>query len=182
MEVRNKLAGKGEVILFIGPGRGKTTTALGMALHVIAYGGKVVFIHFSGPQYPDLGEAKAAAVVGDSLRIISIKNEASNLSHLNDFYETVDTAADALAMVRNVWIRQCDLLVLDDIGRQLDRGSIDIAQVLALIENRPPNVSIILTGRSAPEVIAKTAGSVTEFVDIKRPSPTSMGLRRGIDF
>ncbi len=173
---------KGEVILFIGLGRGKTTTALGIALRVIAYGGRVVFIHFSGPQYPELGEVKAAAVIGDSLRMIGIRSEASNLAYLNDFYETVDTVADALAMARNVWIRQCNLLVLDDIGPQLDRGSIDVAQVSALIKDRPPNVSIILTGRSAPKVIAKTAGLVTEFVDVKHPSPTSMGLRKGIDF
>lgn len=182
MAVRNELGDKGEVILLMGIGRGKTTTALGIALRVITYGGKVIFIHFSGPQYPELGEVKAATVLGDSLRMIGIRSEASNLSYLNDFYETVNTVADAWAMACNVWIRQCNLLVLDDIGHQLDRGTIDIAQVLALIEDRPPNVSIILTGRSTPKVIAKTAGLVTEFVDIKHPLPTSMGLRKGIDF
>jgi len=182
MEMRNKLENKGEVILLMGIGRGKTTTALGIALRVITYGGKVVFIHFSGPQYPELGEVNAAATLGDSLRMIGIRSEASNPSYLNGFYETVNTVADAWAMACNVWIRQCNLLVLDDIGHQLDRGSIDIAQVLALIKDRPPNVSIILTGRSTPKVIAKTADLVTEFVDIKHPLPTGMGLHKGIDF
>ena len=180
--MRNKLGNMGEVILLIGAGRGKTTTALGIALRVITYGGRVVFIHFSGPQYPELGEVKAAAVLGDSLRMIGIRSEASNPSYLNDFYETVNTVADALAMAHNVWIRQCNLLVLDDIGPQLDQGSVDIAQVLALIEDRPPNVSIILTGRAAPKIMAKTADLVTEFVDVKQPPPTSMRLHKGIDF
>jgi cob(I)alamin adenosyltransferase len=182
MEVRNKLGNRGEVILFIGPGRGKTATALGIALRAITYGGKVVFIHFSGPQYPELGEVKAAAVLGDNLRMVGIRSEASNPSYLNDFHETVNTVADALAMARNVWIKQCNLLVLDDIGHQLDQGRVDIAQVLALIEDRPPNLSIILTGRAAPEKLVKTADLVTEFVDVKQPSPSRVRLHKGIDF
>jgi len=179
---KNKLGDRGEVILLTGLGRGKTTTALGIALRVITYGGKVVFIHFSGPQYPELGEVKASAVLGDSLRMIGIRSEASNPLYLNDFSEIVNTVADALAMARNVWIKQCNLLVLDDISHQLDRGSIDIDQVLALIKDRPPSVSIILIGRSTPKIIAKTADLVTEFVDIKHPPPTSMELHKGIDF
>ncbi len=182
MEMRNKLGNKGEVILLIGLGRGKTATALGIALRVIMYGGRVVFIHFSGPQYPELGEVKAAIALGDSLRMIGIRSEASNPSYLNDFYETVNTVAEALATAGNVWIKQCNLLVLDDISHQLERESMDIAQVLAIIEDRPPDVSIILTGRSAPKMIIKKADLVTEFVDAKQPSPTSMSLRKGIDF
>lgn len=182
MEMRNKLGNKGEVILLIGLGRGKTATALGIALRVIMYGGRVVFIHFSGPQYPELGEVKAAIALGDSLRMIGIRSEASNPSYLNDFYETVNTVAEALATAGNVWIKQCNLLVLDDIGHKLDQGRVDIAQVLAIIEDRPPDVSIILTGRSAPKMIIKKADLVTEFVDAKQPSPTSMSLRKGIDF
>jgi len=182
MEMRNKLGNKGEVILLIGLGRGKTATALGIALRVIMYGGRVVFIHFNGPQYPELGEVKAAIALGDSLRMIGIRNEASNPLYLNDFYETVNTVAEALATAGNVWIKQCNLLVLDDIGHKLDQGRVDIAQVLAIIEDRPPDVSIILTGRSAPKMIIKKADLVTEFVDAKQPSPTSMSLRKGIDF
>ena len=57
-------------------------------------------------------------------------------------------------------------MVLNDIGHQLDGLSIDIAQVLALIEYIPPNVSIILTGLSAQKVIAKAVGWITKPVDI----------------
>ena len=178
----NKLGNKGEVILLIGPGRGKTTTALGIALRVIMYGGRVVFIHFSGPQYPEVGEVKAAIALGDTLRMIGIRSEASNPSYLNEFYETVNTVAEAMAIAGNVCTKQCNLLVLDDIGHQLDQGSVDIAQVLAIIKDRPPDVSIILTGRSAHKMIMEKADLITEFVDAKQPSPTSMGLHKGIDF
>jgi len=178
----SKLERRSEVILFIGPGRGKTTAALGVALRIIGYGGRVVFIRFTGPQYPELGEVKSTAALGDRLRMIGIKSEATEVSYLDGFSECVDTVRDALAMARNVWIRECNLLVLDDIGAQLERESIDVAQVLALIEERSPNVNIILTGRFLPKVIMEAADLITQCVDAKHRSPTDMGPRKGINF
>ena len=158
-----------EVIVFTGPGKGKTTAALGLSLRTIGQGGKVIFVRFTGPGHPVLGEVKTAAAIGDRLRMIGIKSEASDVSYLNDFSESVDTVAEALAMAREVWVRECDLLVLDDITHHLERGSIDIAQVLHLIDSKPPNTNILLTGSSAPEPIMQRANIVTEFLQIKRP-------------
>ena len=173
---------KGEVIVFTGPGKGKTTAALGTVCRIIAHDGKVVFIHFTGPQHPVLGEVKTAATLGGNWRMIGIKSEAKDISYLDDFTESVDTAREALTMAQKVWLHECNLLVLDDISPHLDRGSIDLAQVLALIDDRPPNTSIILTGSSTPEPILQRADLVTEFLKIKQPPNAGMRLRQGIDF
>jgi len=173
---------EGEVIVFTGLGKGKTTAAVGVALRAIGDDEKVIFVHFTGPQHPVLGEVKIAAAIGGNLRMIGIRSEAKDVSYLNDFSESVDTVADALAMAHDVWIWECDLLVLDDIGPHLERGSIDMAQVLSLIDDRPPNTSIILTGPSAPEPIMQRASLVTEFLRIKQPPNAGMRLREGIDF
>lgn len=177
-EVRDK----GEVIVFTGLGKGKTTAALGVALRTIGQGGKVIFIRFTGPRHSVLGEVKTAAAIGGNLRMIGVRSEASDVSYLDGFSESVDTVADALAMARDVWIRECALLVLDDIGHHLERGSIDIAQVLLLIDSKPLNTSILLTGSSASEPIIQRANLVTEFLQIKRPHNAGVYLRRGIDF
>jgi cob(I)alamin adenosyltransferase len=182
MKEGDQLASEGRVIVLTGTGKGKTTAALGAALRAIAYLARVVFIYFTGPQFPELGEVKGSAGIRDSLRIIGIKSEARQASYLDSFSESVDTVADALSMARNVWVKQCDLMVLDDIGSQLERGSVDVSQVLALIEEKPPNVSIILTGRSIPSVLKDRADSITEFVDIKHPLQAGIGPRKGIDF
>lgn len=50
----------GRVMVFTGPGRGKTIAALGVAVRTIAHGGRVIFVHFTGPRYPVLGEVKTA--------------------------------------------------------------------------------------------------------------------------
>ena len=73
-------------------------------------------------------------------------------------------------------VHECDLLVLDNISLHLDRGSVDIAQVLALIDERPPNTSIILTGTSTPEPIMQRADLATEFLKIRQPPNAGMRL------
>jgi ATP:corrinoid adenosyltransferase len=148
----------------------------------MAHLARVIFIHFTGPQYPDLGEVKASAAYLDSLRMVGIKSEAGQASYLAGFSESVDTVSDALTMARKVWMHECDLMVLDDIGSQLEKGNIDVDQVLRVIEDKPKNISIILTGRSMPSEITEKADSVTEFTEVKRPSSASAGPRKGIDF
>ena len=182
MDTKDESEDTGQVIVFTGSGRGKTTAALGIALRMIGYGGRVVYIHFTGPRHREAGEVKTAAALGDSLRMIGIKSEARDVSYLNSFSESVDTVADALSMAHKVWMRECDLLVLDDINTQLEQGRIDIGQVMALLDDRPPNTSIILTGQCVPVVISERADTVSEFVQIKDYSQPSMGLRKGIDF
>ena len=167
VSARDRGRARGEVMVFTGPGKGKTAAALGVAMRIIAHGGKVVYIHFTGPQHPVLGEVKTAATFGGNWRMIGIKSEAKDVSYLDDFTESVGTVREALAIAYKLWLHKCDLLVLDGIFHHLDRKSIDIAQVLALIDDRPPNTSIVLTGPSAPEPILKKAGLVTEFLRIK---------------
>ena len=182
MDVRSEGGTEGRVIVFTGPGKGKTRAALGAVIRFIASGRRAIFIYCTGPQHPLLGEVKTAAAIGDNWRMIGIKSEAKDISYLAEFTESVDTVREALAMAHDLWLHECDLLVLDDIFPHLDRGSIDIAQVLSLIDNRPPNTSIILTGQSAPEPIVYRADSVSDFLKIKQPPNDGMHLRRGIDF
>jgi cob(I)alamin adenosyltransferase len=182
MKDSDQLAGTGRVVVLTGTGKGKTTAALGASLRATAYLANVVFIHFTGPHYPVLGEVKASAAYLNSLRMIGIKSEASQASYLAEFSESVDTVSDALKMARHVWMHKCDLMVLDDIGSQLEKGNIDVDQVLAFIRDKPQSMSIILTGQSMPSVINENADLVTEFTEIKRPSPASVGPRKGIDF
>jgi cob(I)alamin adenosyltransferase len=180
MDMEGKVGG--QVAVFTGPGKGKTTAAVGIALRTIARGGKVIFVYLKGPQHPVLGEVRTAAAFGSNWRTIGIKSEAKDISYLDDFSESVDTVKEALTMAQTIWLYECDLLILDNISYQLACGSIDIAQVIALIDNRPPNVSIVLTGPSVPEPLIKRADLVTEFLKIKQPPNADMHLRRGIDF
>lgn len=156
---------KGEVIVFAGSGKGKTAAALGVSCRSVAHGGRVIFIYFTGQ--PSLCELKATSEFGESWKIVYIKTEIIDAAILLESAESVQTPAGALSKAQQEWLRKFDLLVLDDIARPLNNGNVNISQVIALIDNRPLNTSIIFTGESFPEAVIEKADLVTEFHCIK---------------
>jgi cob(I)alamin adenosyltransferase len=51
-----------------------------------------------------------------------------------------------------------------------------------MIENKPENLELILTGRDAPPEIIRYADVVTEMLEIKHPYQQGVLARKGIDF
>jgi cob(I)alamin adenosyltransferase len=54
-------------------------------------------------------------------------------------------------------------VVLDEISLALNYGLISAQEVLAFIDQRPPEIDVILTGPEMPEVLRNLADQVTEF-------------------
>lgn len=181
MEGRSE--GQGQLIVFTGAGKGKTTAALGLACRAVGHGKRAVFIHFTGPEHPRLGDVAGTAGIGAELKMIGIECQASDTSYLCDFDESVATIEAALARARElVAAEECDVLVLDDINPLLDRGIVDTASVTALISDKPPTMTVVLTGRSVPEAIVEMADVVTDFAEVKHPAQDGVEPRKGIDF
>jgi len=57
-----------------------------------------------------------------------------------------------------------DIVILNGINPLLDQGVISLEQILRLIEKRPPNVELVLSGPGAPEEIIDRADLVTEMI------------------
>lgn len=173
----------GNVIVFTGSGKGKTTAALGLACRAVGHGGKAAFIHFSGPARPSLGDVLSTKVLGHDVRMIAIESQAAEAAYVDQFDESVATVEAALERGGELLHRPgCSLLVLDDINPLLDRGAIDQERVRELIEMKPESATIVLTGRSAPNWLLETADIVTDFAEVKHPARVGVGPRRGIDF
>ncbi len=171
------------VSVYTGLGKGKTTAALGLAYRVMGHGGKAAVIFFTGPEYPEMGDVRAAAALDQKLITIGIESQARHLTYLADFAEYTSTVHGALALARDLLTQQeCDLLILDDINPLMHDGTIDDALVQALLYEKPPNAGIVLTGRFAPQSIIEMADIVTDFAQIKHPSQAGVGPRRGFEF
>ena len=75
-----------------------------------------------------------------------------------------------------------DLVVLDEVNVALDWKLIHLEDLLSLMDEKPDQVELILTGRYAhPEVIAR-ADLVTEMREIKHPYQKGLFSRKGIDY
>jgi cob(I)alamin adenosyltransferase len=64
----------------------------------------------------------------------------------------------------------------------VDLGLISVDQALELIEARPEDVELVLTGRNAPPEIVIRADLVTEMLAVKHPYHEGVQARRGIEY
>jgi cob(I)alamin adenosyltransferase len=174
---------KGNVIVFTGRGKGKTTAALGLACRAVGHGRRAAFIHFTGPMRARLGDVCSTKELGAKVIMIAIESQASDKAYLDQFDETVETVEAALDRAEGLLAGgECDLLVLDDINPLLDQGLVEQSVVRGLVETRPTSATIVFTGRSAPEALVELADIVTDFAEIKHPVHAGAGPREGIEY
>ncbi len=168
------------VQVYTGNGKGKTTAALGLALRAVGLGLKVYMIQFM-KGWPLSREPETAKHIPNlTLRQFGRPNFVNKTSpHPID----ICLAQEALAHAREIIMAgQHDLVILDEVNVALDFHLIPLAEVLALIADRPPHVELVLTGRYAPPEIIAQADLVTEMLQIKHPYDEGVEARRGIEF
>jgi cob(I)alamin adenosyltransferase len=75
-----------------------------------------------------------------------------------------------------------DILIFDEINNALHLNLVDLPQVLDLLNNKPADLHMILTGRDAhPEVIDR-ADTVSEVIEIKHAYRKEIEPQKGIDY
>ncbi len=75
-----------------------------------------------------------------------------------------------------------DMLILDEIHNALQLNLVDLQQVLALIDEKPPFMHMVLTGRDAPPEIVNRAHTVTEMKEIKHAFRQGIEPQQGVDY
>jgi cob(I)alamin adenosyltransferase len=171
---------KGLIQVYTGNGKGKTTAALGLALRAAGHGLKTCIVQFmKGRSY--YGELGSVEKIPD----ITLRQFGRPDFVHKDRLDTEDIrqAEQALKHARQVMERgDYDLLVLDEINVALDFGLIGLEELLDLLENKPPQVELILTGRNAHPEIIRRAHLVTEMREIKHPYAKGIRGRKGIEY
>lgn len=172
---------KGLVLINTGPGKGKTTAALGTAVRALGQGLKVAFLQFIKSQ--ETGES------------LFLKDYAQN--HPDRLYynrlglgfvmgapddDDRRKAAEALEEAKKLMADGFDLVVLDEICVAADKGLIEPGAVAAMLKARPERVNVILTGRGCPAELIDLADTVTEMTMVKHAYKKGIKAKRGIEF
>jgi cob(I)alamin adenosyltransferase len=179
-ELADEGSKKGLIHVYTGLGKGKTTAALGQALRAAGQGLKVYIVQFmkGWPYYGELGTV-------DKPSNVTIKQfgRPDYVNKRNPDPVDIRLAEKALAHSRELIMGgEYDLVILDEINVALEWKLIQLPDVLQLLDEKPDDVELILTGRYAhPEVIAR-ADLVTEMREIKHPYQKGLISRRGIDY
>lgn len=166
------------VQVYTGPGKGKTTAALGLAVRAAGHGFKVYMIQFMKGRI-NYGELKTA----ESIPNFEIKQfgRPEFVSKENPDPEDIRLAQEGFEHAKSIiFSKDYDIVILDEINVAMDFKLIPVQDVVALIEEKPETVELVLTGRNCPREIVKTADYVTEMLEIKHPYAEGTLARKGI--
>ncbi len=171
---------RGLVQVFTGEGKGKTSAALGIVLRALGHGLRVYIVYFMKGDYP-YGER------GILSKLPNVKFDSFGgrgfLDPANITPDDKEQAGKALAAAREAMLSgNYDLVVLDEVNVATAFELIELDEVLELINDKPQNVELILTGRRADTEIIKLADVVTEMLKIKHPYDKGIKARKGIDY
>lgn len=174
---------KGLIQVYCGNGKGKTTAAIGQGVRAVGHGLKVIMIQFLKGN--PTGEMETLKDLEPNFKLFRFERERDffwNLSTEEKEELKIDLK-NALNFARKVLdTRQCDILILDEILGALKNHMIDEKELLEIIDEKPSEIEIILTGRQLPDSIKMKADYVSTINDTKHPFEQGIGARKGIEY
>ena len=180
-EVASKtITEKGLLIVNTGPGKGKSTAAFGLIMRALGHGWRIGVVQFIKGAW-STGERKALERFED---LVTWKSMGEGFT-----WETQDRERDvaaagraweaAKAMLADPAIR---LVVLDEINIALRYDYLDLAEVVATLEARRPDLHVVVTGRNAKPEMIEAADLVTEMTLVKHHFAAGVKAQEGIEF
>lgn len=172
---------KGYIQVYTGNGKGKTTAAIGLSIRAAGRGKKTYMAQFlKKGEYGELIAVKKYLAA-----YIKIEQFGSQGFHHQGDPVTETERRRAMAGLKAVE-RACqsgqyDIVVLDEINVLLYFKVIDVAPVLHIMNSKPAELELVLTGRYAPDEIIKRADLVTEMKEIKHYFARKVMSRPGIE-
>ncbi len=169
---------EGYIQVYTGTGKGKTTAALGLALRAAGAGFKVLIAQFVKKRR--CSEHKALERFSD---LITFKQYGTGfLKGANPTVAEIKAAKKGLEDVKKAVISSAyDLIILDEVNIAVHYKLISIEELLNVLDTKPPDVELILTGRYADERIIKRADLVTEMKEIEHYMKKGVRARNGIE-
>lgn len=169
---------KGLLLVLTGNGKGKSSSAFGMAARALGHGMRVGVAQF----------IKGRTDTGEEAFFRKCANIEWHVLGEGFTWDTQDRERDALK-AREGWEvakrmladPALNLVVLDELTYTLNYGHLDSTEVLADIAARPPMQHVVVTGRAAPQALIDAADTVTELMDIKHAWRAGIKAQPGID-
>jgi cob(I)alamin adenosyltransferase len=171
---------KGLVIVYTGAGKGKTTAAFGMALRCIGHGMKVAIVQFIKGAI-DTAEERVLKGFGEQVVFLRMGEGYT--------WETQDRERDT-AFARKAWAAAAEFLrdpayamvILDEFNIALQHDYVQLADVLPVLQARPPMQHVVITGRGANKELIEAADLVTEMGQMKHPFRKGVKAQKGVEF
>ncbi len=173
---------RGLIIVNTGPGKGKTTAAMGTALRAVGNGMKVLMLQFLKGSW-HYGELDAVKAFGDNFIMKQLGRGFVKVGGAETDPEDIRMVEEAWQESREAILSgKWDLVILDEINYAISYGMLDPEKVTETLKQKPEMVHVILTGRNAHAKIVEVADTVTEMRQVKHAYEAGILAQRGIEY
>jgi cob(I)alamin adenosyltransferase len=180
------------LIVHTGLMKGKSTAAFGMALRGWNQGWSIGVFQFVKSAKWKVGEESAFRALGRVHEDTGVggpvewhkmgegwswsRKQGSDEDHAAAASEGWQEIARRLAAQRH------GMYVLDEFTYPMNRGWVDIGEVVETLVARPGHQHVVITGRDAPAALIDAADLVLETTKVKHPMDTGQKGQRGIEW
>ena len=166
--------------IYTGNGKGKTTAAIGQAIRAAGAGLKTIIIMIM-KDYP-YGEIKALERYSDFITVEQYGNDEFVLKKQIPSEAEKQVAQSAIKRAYEAMLnKEYDIIILDEVCVSVYFKLIDESDIMPLLDNKPPEVELILTGRYCPQSWIGKADLVTEMAEVKHYYQQGITARRGFE-
>jgi cob(I)alamin adenosyltransferase len=173
---------RGLLLINTGPGKGKTTAALGTALRAVGNGMRVLVLQFLKGSW-HYGELDAAEHFNGNLVLRQMGRGFVKVGGAETDPEDIRLVEQAWADAQEaIYSGEWDMVILDEINYAIGYKMLDPQIVADALKNRPEMVHVILTGRNAHPILVELADTVTEMREVKHAYQKGILAQRGIEY
>ena len=168
----------GKVHVYTGDGKGKTTAALGLSIRAAGAGLRVFIAQFI--KSDEYSEIKALKRFSDLITIeqFGLGGFIGGNPSLGD----IEAAQKGIARVREIISSETyDVVVLDEANIAVNYKLISEQDLLDIIDAKPKNIELVITGRNASSKVMDKADLVTQMKAVKHYFQNGVEARVGIE-
>ena len=170
----------GLLLVHTGDGKGKSTAAFGMVARAMGWNQKVGIVQYIKGKWIT-GERQFFKRFPDQVRY-EIMGQGFTWD-TQDRARDIAHAEQAWAEVKRMMADPSFAFVLaDEINIALRYDYLAVADVVAALKKKRPELHVCLTGRNAKDEIVELADLVTEMEMVKHPFRDGVKAQRGIEF
>ncbi|MFO7871205.1 MAG: cob(I)yrinic acid a,c-diamide adenosyltransferase [Kiritimatiellia bacterium] len=166
------------VHVYTGDGKGKTTAALGLIARAVGAGWRV----YMG-QFMKRGDYCEAKTLKDRFPDVTLEQYGTGKFMMGEpFPGDIAAAREGFERIEGALSGgEYDLVVADELITAVNAGLIGRDEVCSLMDNRAPEVELVLTGRNADEELIKRGDVVTEMLKVKHYMDEGVKARKGVE-
>jgi cob(I)alamin adenosyltransferase len=178
--------GRPLVVVHTGKGKGKSTAAFGLALRAWNQGWPVGVFQFVKSAKWRVGEEHALRTLGASGAggAVTWHKMGEGWSWIQrDQGGHAEQAAEGWAQIaRDLAAETYRFYVLDEFTYPIKWGWVDVAEVISVLDARPGQQHVVITGRDAHPDLLAHADLVTEMTKVRHPMDRGQKGQKGIEW